>query len=369
MFDYAHHNLRARDHLQTEWWYYHGHLQGAGRRFGFHLVFFRRRTDSFRIGRVLSVRPISKHIRSGHFALTDITTGVFRYDHRRSLVGNAGAQSDCYRVWMRDWVVGQTAGGHELHATLPGVALDLHLQPAKPLVCHRRHDSPDAPHGNERTHVSFTRMHAAGQLLIDDKPLTVTGEAWMDREFGHFSLWPQGCGWDWFGIQLDDERELMIYYVRDAMSRPSSAAIAVLVQPDGGLQFLPAGQIQMIPTAHTISPLTGITYPLGWRLCCSGVGMDLAVEPFLRCHEVDARGSTYMIYWEGPVRVEGTLEDRPVRGCGYVEVVGRRSPRRMLGLYDFGHENLGMLDVLAFEHRVTWWGTHVVRSNRGWVLT
>jgi predicted secreted hydrolase len=44
-------DLYAHREAQTEWWYYTGHMQTAsGRRFGFELVFFKRRTDLDRFG-------------------------------------------------------------------------------------------------------------------------------------------------------------------------------------------------------------------------------------------------------------------------------------------------------------------------------
>ncbi|MFL6229969.1 MAG: lipocalin-like domain-containing protein, partial [Pyrinomonadaceae bacterium] len=44
-------DLYAHANAQTEWWYYTGHMKTVGgRRFGFELVFFKRRTDLDRFG-------------------------------------------------------------------------------------------------------------------------------------------------------------------------------------------------------------------------------------------------------------------------------------------------------------------------------
>jgi predicted secreted hydrolase len=44
-------DLYAHAEAQTEWWYYTGHMRTeSGRRFGFELVFFKRRTDLDRFG-------------------------------------------------------------------------------------------------------------------------------------------------------------------------------------------------------------------------------------------------------------------------------------------------------------------------------
>src|SRR4028118_2134395 len=75
---YAHHNA------QTEWWYYTGHAETAsGRKFGFELVFFKRRTDLDKFGAV-PLRLFGNPIYFAHFALTDVDRKKFRYSHRKS---------------------------------------------------------------------------------------------------------------------------------------------------------------------------------------------------------------------------------------------------------------------------------------------
>src|ERR687893_2104162 len=77
-------DLYAHAEAQTEWWYYTGHLRtSSGRRFGFELVFFKRRTDLDRFG-VVPLRLIANPLYLAHFAVTDEARGTFRYDHRKS---------------------------------------------------------------------------------------------------------------------------------------------------------------------------------------------------------------------------------------------------------------------------------------------
>src|ERR1041385_4899435 len=80
-------DLYAHAAAQTEWWYYTGHLQTeSGRRFGFELVFFKRRTDLDRFG-VVPLRLIANPLYLAHFALTDESRAQFRYEHRKSTGG------------------------------------------------------------------------------------------------------------------------------------------------------------------------------------------------------------------------------------------------------------------------------------------
>ena len=61
---------------------------------------------------------------------------------------------------------------------------------------------------------SYTRMHTRGTLRIDDESWQVEGVSWMDREFSSNQLTGEQTGWDWFGLRLDDGRDLMLYELR-----------------------------------------------------------------------------------------------------------------------------------------------------------
>lgn len=94
----------AHENVQTEWWYYSGHLFAEDRPFGFELVFFKRRTDQDRFGRILPMRLLGQVNYYAHFAVTDVADGKFRYSHRRSIgAHNAGASVDRHKVWLGDW--------------------------------------------------------------------------------------------------------------------------------------------------------------------------------------------------------------------------------------------------------------------------
>lgn len=42
----------------------------------------------------------------------------------------------------------------------------------------------------------------------------------------------------------------------------------------------------------------------------------------MREQELDTRGTTMIVYWEGACRVTGKMNGRPVKGDAYVEMVG-----------------------------------------------
>ncbi len=81
---------------------------------------------------------------------------------------------------------------------------------------HRRHQPEGRAAGNASHYYSLTRMPTKGTLVVDGERFAVTGESWMDHEFGTSFLEPEQRGWDWLSIQLSDNRELMLYQLRRA---------------------------------------------------------------------------------------------------------------------------------------------------------
>ena len=77
-------------------------------------------------------------------------------------------------------------------------------------------------------------------------------------------------------------------------------------------------QVHWTPLRHWRSPLTGVSYPVEWKVRVGG--RTIALQALMDDQENDARGSTGTLYWEGAVRV---LDDagRPI-GRGYLELTG-----------------------------------------------
>ena len=77
-------------------------------------------------------------------------------------------------------------------------------------------------------------MPTRGTIVIDGERFEVTGESWMDHEFGTSFLEPEQQGWDWLSIQLDDGRELMLYQLRRADGTRDPRSSGTLVDAQGG---------------------------------------------------------------------------------------------------------------------------------------
>ena len=290
----------------TEWWYYTGHLFTAGgERYGFEYVFFQVSFGAF---------PTSY---AAHFAITDNPRSQFRYAEKTGM--NASTPAEGFLLQLDDWQMRGALGHDELSAALDGYAIDLTLTDEKRPVLHDGDGYVEFGASGDSYYYSRTRMRVSGELVVDGTPLEVTGEAWMDHQWGNFVS--VGAGWDWFAVQLDNGEELTISLVRDTEFNVA-IAYGTLVRADGSAVNLTGDDFIVTPSGEWVSPHSGAVYPARWNIELPRYGWNLELVPSLPDQELDTRASTGTIYWEGEVEVSGAVEGAVVTGLGYVELTG-----------------------------------------------
>lgn len=318
-----------RDHgphpeYQIEWWYYTGNLESAdGRHFGYQFTIFRR---------ALTADPVPRpsdwgthNIYMAHLALSDVADEQFYAYERfsRDGAGLAGATGEPFRVFLEDWIAegsGPEGMQMHLHAAEDAIAIDLVLENTKPPVLQgdRGLSQKGAEAGNASYYYSLTRMATSGYITIAGQTYAVQGLSWMDREFSTSGLEAGLVGWDWFSLQLDDQREMMFYQLRQADGTVSPYTAGVLVAEDGTTRKLDAADVQLEVLDTWRSPRSGAAYPARWRMTLPDEDLTLEIVPYLTDQELPVS----VVYWEGAVRITGTQNGQPVRGSGYVELTG-----------------------------------------------
>jgi predicted secreted hydrolase len=318
---------------QTEWWYYTGNLKDRnGRHFGYQLTFFRRGLSP---GAPPSGPGLATNqIDFAHFAITDSAAGRHAFQERwsRGAAVLAGAQANPFAVWLEDWRMEATnADGSALRlvARSGALALDLALESTKPLVAHGdRGLSPKSEEpGNASYYVGYTRLAARGRVTTAAGTFEVTGASWFDHEWSTSALGKGALGWDWFSLQMSDQRELMFFRIRHEDGAREPVSGGTLVEPDGRTHRLSADDVRIDAAGRWTSPETKAVYPSGWHVLAPSVGLDLRVTPWIPGQEM----RTSFTYWEGAVRIQGTSAGRPVEGNGYVELTGYA--RSMQGVF------------------------------------
>lgn len=291
----------------TEWWYYTGHLSSGERRYGFELVVFQ------------GIRGDLPRSYASHFAITDVQRKSFQYD-QKVYTGQQPAIQEGFDLRLDDWRMSGLNGRDRLKAGLPGYSVDLKLTSVKPVVLHDGDGIVSLGASGDSYYYSRTRMAVTGVLEDHGKRLPVTGQAWMDHQWGNF-ISVAGGGWDWYSVQLEDGADLTVSVVRDLEGR-EVLRHGTYVEPDGGTLHLPADAVAVRTEGTWTSPTTGITYPMRHKIQLPSQELDLLVTPVLENQELDTRESTGVPYWEGAMDVVGARDGKPVRGQGYVELTG-----------------------------------------------
>lgn len=315
----------AHPDYRTEWWYYTGNLETPeNRHFGFELTIFR-----------VGLLPPSAVIPSdsewsgrdlyfAHFAVSDITNQEFYAFERFSRPGPglAGAQADPYRVWLEDWRITHQSGDvYQLEASQDQVQIELTLTDQMGVVLHGVHgySRKGAAANNASYYYSQPRLHAKGQIKLDGASYPVEGLVWKDHEFSTSVLDPAQIGWDWFSLQFEDGRALMIFQLRERDGAISESSSGTFITADGNPQAFSRSDFKLDVSATWQSPHTGGVYPAAWDILLEEPDCQFHVKPWMADQEIHFPTVTY---WEGAVRVEGSCTGSPVRGNGYVELTG-----------------------------------------------
>jgi predicted secreted hydrolase len=303
----------------TEWWYYTGHMNavtpdGKAHHYGFELVIFQ------------ALRSDFPPVYAAHFAISDVTGDQFHFSQQRLTEPDAvipnGSSTSGMNLHVGNWSIQGLNGQDHLVAQMQNYAIDITVQGLKPPVLHNGNGLITYGLGGFSYYYSRTRMALTGILLDHQQSLKVSGEAWMDHQWGNFLSLGAG-GWDWFSVQLNNFTEMMIYRIRDANGNIISTYVSY-IDPKAKDYVLPASALHVTVLNHWRSPNTGANYPSGWQLEINSpqIHASLTLTPEIKNQELLTYQSTGNSYWEGAVSITGQSTGGSVQGEGYVELTG-----------------------------------------------
>jgi len=304
--------------LNTEWWYITGQAHAGSREFGFQITFFRSR-----IAETQSMRSdfAARQLIFAHAAITDLEGRKLWHDQRiaRAGFGVALASEDDTDIRLRNWTLQRDGKGYAARLPAEGFALDLRFTPTQPVML--QGDAGLSRKGPEVEQASYyysePQLATQGRLTLQGRSFDVQGTAWLDHEWSDAYLHPDAAGWDWIGMNLFDGSALMAFRIR---RRDGSALWAggSMRGPDGRLRVFGPGDLRFEAEGRWVSPRTRADYPIRWRIQTpSGT---FSVHPLLDDQELDSRGSTGAVYWEGLSELRDS-QGRAV-GRGYLELTG-----------------------------------------------
>lgn len=330
-----------RDHgshpdFRTEWWYFTGNVSTPeGREFGFKYTIFRNALASPNAEATQRSPLVADQIYLAHFAISDITGKTHESWERIARAGFGQGEASTERLDARvgEWTMHMEDDETiHLNTRVDHAGMSISLKPLKPFVIHGEGGAHQKAgiEGQASHYISYTRLAATGTIIWQDEEYTVEGIGWKDHEFGTNWLTEDQVGWDWFALQLDTGDDLMIYGIRMKDGSFADSSSGSRIDKEGKLEKLPIGDYQIEATGSWTSTASRATYPMGWRIRIDSLDADLDVEVPFPEQEMLTTRYTNTVYWEGAIRVSGTMGGRPVTGKGYVELVGYASAFSLL---------------------------------------
>jgi predicted secreted hydrolase len=300
--------------FRTEWWYVTANLVDAGG------VAYGAQWTLFRQALTPGAQQEgwdNQHIWMAHAAVTRADTHRTAETFARGGVGQAGVTVEPFEAWIDSWKMRGLDGFNadmvsplELSATGKDFTYALHLEADRPLALQgdrgysRKSDREQASY-----YYSQPFLNVSGRLAIDDKQTSVTGQAWMDREWSSQPLAPDQTGWDWFALHLAGGEKLMLYRMRQKDGHNPVSGTWIL--PDASTRLLNPADIKMTPDAPI--DIAGHRLPMQWQIEIASLALAIEIAPL----NPGAWMGTSFSYWEGPIRFRGSHT-----GVGYLELTG-----------------------------------------------
>jgi len=300
--------------FRVEWWYVTANLVDAsGAACGAQWTLFR---QAMKPGAPLEGWA-NQQVWMGHAAVTRADTHRFTEAFARGGVGQSGVEAKPFVAWIDAWEMRGLDGFDdnkiaplELRATAADFSYALRLDADRPLVLHG-----DGGYSRksllEQASYYYSQPHflAKGRITIDDKPIEVTGQAWLDREWSSQPLASDQTGWDWLSLHFKTGEKLMLYRMRQSDGHHYGSGNWIL--PDGKTVQISSAEIEMTP--KNVTEIAGRKIPTTWhiaipRLALAIDGVALNANSWM---------GTSFPYWEGPVHFTGSHD-----GVGYLEMTG-----------------------------------------------
>jgi predicted secreted hydrolase len=323
-----------RDHgahlaARTEWWYATGWLGRADEpTHGFQVTFFRSRTG---LAETIESRFAARQLLFAHAALTDLAARRHLHDQRIARwSGDPGAVQAAAAEAEGDVRLAGWSLRHDGQRWLARVAarefgFELALERTQALLLQGDTGfSRKGPEERQASHYYSEPQLAAQARLSDGGESRAAGRAWLDHEWSDDLLHPDAVGWDWAGINLFDGSALTAFALRRADGSALWAGGSFRAAGSATRAFAP-DEVRLTPGRRWRSPASGASYPVQWWLETPAGRYEL--RALMDGQELDSRGSTGAIYWEGLSELCRPQGGRV--GLGYLEMTGYAAALRL----------------------------------------
>ena len=300
-----------------EWWYTSGHITGetTAKEYSYMLTYFYYPESGFDGFRILN--------------LTDHSDGTFyqnvlpvNYTTLSSTELNI--EADVFLAGIETWKNKLDGDSniipfeYDVYASGGGITLDFELVTIKrPLILG---DDGYLEQGsiNYTYYYSQTGNSLTGSLTVNGTTETVTGSAWIDRQYGDFNPLT-GEKYEWFSMQLSNGMDINLWniFTPDRQIPDNDKYRILSAYIDESSQYT-TSSFEIERLAFFCTPDEVNCYSQQWRLTSNDQdNIDLTITSLHNTTEV----TLPFRFFEGATSISGTINGNAVTGVGFTELL------------------------------------------------
>lgn len=180
---------------------------------------------------------------------------------------------------------------------------------------------------------SLSRLNINGKIEYKGIKEPIEGIGWIDHQWGPFVVSPIKVGklfetYEWFCLQLDNGMDIMVSIIFDRQNRLNKderyGGINISM-PDGTI--LSNQKYQFKRVKYWKDPVSKKTFSMGWELHIPEQKIFLKLKPTFKEQMVKMilKGD----FWEGSMKIDGTIAGKKVEGKGFGELMHEYRPAKL----------------------------------------
>ena len=288
----------AQPSAADEWWYVVGHLNADDHRFGYEV----------QIGGPAPYVLI---------AITDKTTGAYYSQSQFYPPDQTSFSTTALDVRTPSATLSGPMDAMRLHARLPAGEINLTLSARGPALYNN--GTGLMPFlGGTSYYYSLPRLASRGTLTENDHTYPVTGESWLDRQWGTWD-WSTLQKWTWMALQLSNGDRINLW---DNFAQGGEFHYATVLHPDGTEEIVAINPLADGTSDFWTSPATGNRYGTRWIVNIPALDASLTVVAQPQGQEIQWNSWLFKGIYEGASSVTGRYRGKPITGQAYVEQLG-----------------------------------------------
>ncbi|MDD9376906.1 lipocalin family protein [Streptomyces sp. ZAF1911] len=267
---------------------------------------------------VHTVNAVEADQRIMSVAVTDETTGWYKNYQVPVAKDDYTWSTEGLNIKMPGLTWTGDAKQMSVQASTPWGALDLDFETKGPAMNYAGTGEFDML-GKRQYEFALPAMRTTGTLTLEGQTHKVSGESWLDRQWGELPLGASNH-WTWMNLSLSNGDKVAIW---DAVGNKEENSWATVLHPDGSYELAAVKPLADSADKFWTSPTSGQSYPTRWRVQIPSLKADLNVRVTgTKGQEI---GAGQLSRFEGTATTTGIYKGKPVTGHNFVEMVGNWS--------------------------------------------